>query len=111
MFDRPVFARRIHGLENEQDSPLVLGIKFVLQGRQCLHALRERLFGTLFVLGVEFQRVAGIAILEPEVLSGGDAEGRGEISGAFDEFIGFHGIIGRRGAGASGRQGRIRRRW
>ena len=91
VFDRPVFARRIHGLENEQDSPLVLGIKFVLQIGECLHPLGQRYLGAVFVLFVKGEQIVRTVIFEPEIFSRGHPERAGQFVGFFDQLIGFHG--------------------
>ena len=91
MFDRPVFARRIHGLENEQDGPLVLGIKFVLQIGECLHPLGQRYLGAVFVLLVKGEQIVRTVIFEPEIFSRGHPERAGQFVGFFDQLVGFHG--------------------
>ena len=69
MFDRSILAGRVHGLEDHQQRPPILGGQNVLQARQFLHAFCEQLSRLRFALGFKSVRVARIVILQSEVFS------------------------------------------
>src|ERR1700730_13548974 len=48
MLDSTVLPRRVHALENEQNSPTILGVKFVLQLSQARNTLLQSLVRMLF---------------------------------------------------------------
>ena len=57
MLDQAVFAGGIHGLNDQQDGPLVLGVKFFLQVLQHSHALLQELIGFFFGMdAAEYRR-------------------------------------------------------
>ena len=91
VFDRAVFARGIHGLENQQHRPLVLRIKFVLQFGQRLDTHGQRLFRARFVLVAQMERVGGVVILEAEFFPVRHAERLGERARDLDDLGFLHG--------------------
>jgi hypothetical protein len=103
VFDRSVLTGRIHRLKDQQHSPVVLGIEFVLQlgqGRDT-HGQRFLRSGLVGFLG-KFKCVARINILETKFLAFGDPERLGEVVCCFDNFFCFHKIfIGKRLPGFS----------
>ena len=72
VLDRAVLARRVHGLEDEQHSPLDLGVEPVLHLGKAGDALLQELFR--FLLGLDAAGVAGLRPGEPEVFSVRDPE-------------------------------------
>jgi hypothetical protein len=70
VLDRAVLAGRVHGLEDQQQRPAILGVELVLQLRQQLDARPQELPG--FILRGHLVGVAGIDVLEREPLPGFD---------------------------------------
>src|SRR6185312_9816219 len=66
MFDQPVFADRIHPLQNDQDRPAVLCVKLVLQIAHFRDSPVQQLLRVF--LGVNMRRARRIKILQPEFL-------------------------------------------
>ncbi len=73
MLDGAVLAGRIHGLEHQQQRPVILGVEHVLLLGEPFDAALEYLLGLALVLGLEATGVPRIDILEPEVLTARDA--------------------------------------
>jgi hypothetical protein len=90
MFNGAVFSGGIQGLKNQQQRPLILGVQLVLQFREHLDAAGQRVFGSLFVLRFQLQRVSGVDVFEPKLAAVRYAERIGESPGAFDDFFCFH---------------------
>ena len=70
--DRPVLARGVEPLENQEDAPRSLGVEPLLQRRELFEQRAELSLGVLFPRQAE--RVARIAPLEISGGSGGDDE-------------------------------------
>jgi hypothetical protein len=68
VFDHAVLARRVHGLEDQQDRPLVLGVQLLLQIVELLQPLLEMALAVF--LRLEAAGEAGIVVFEPELLAG-----------------------------------------
>ena len=90
MLDRAVLAGGIHGLEDQQDRPIVLGVEHVLQFRERLNAYLQGLLGARFVLGSESPGVARVKLLEFEVLWVGDSEGIRKPARICNDFLQLH---------------------
>jgi len=67
MLDGTVLPPRVHALENEQNSPTILGIKFVLQLSQARNTLLQSLFRTFFCMPAI--GISGVVILQSEVFA------------------------------------------
>ena len=73
VLDRAVLARRVHRLEDQQHGPGILRVEHVLLHREPFRAALEKL-GRLLLVHLEPERVAGIEVLQAEVLALRDAE-------------------------------------
>jgi hypothetical protein len=73
VFDRAVFAGRVHRLKDEQQGPAVLGVEHVLLFRQPRNAEFAQLRG-LALVQLQAAGITRIEVLEPEVLAFRDAE-------------------------------------
>ena len=73
VLDGSILARRIHRLEDQKHRLAILRVKHVLQFRERLDTVLQRLFRARFVRGLQFGGVARIKILEPKFLPVGDA--------------------------------------
>jgi hypothetical protein len=62
VFDRSVFAGRVHGLENQQQPPTALRVEHILHLAQKGNALLQPLFRFGLFFGGDSVRVAGIVI-------------------------------------------------
>src|SRR5439155_15910766 len=67
MFDRAIFARSVHRLEDQKHTPAVLGIEFVLQLGHVGDALFQQFGRMLF--GANIAGVAGIEIFQADFLA------------------------------------------
>src|ERR1700682_1272724 len=77
MLDGSIFSGRIHGLEDQQHRPAILGIELVLQLCQAKIALSQRLFCMLF--GVPMSRLCWIEVFQSKIFPAGDAVGLREL--------------------------------
>ena len=84
VLDRAVLAGGVHRLEDQQDRPAVLGVQALLQLREHLGPLGERLLGLRLVLGGQLARVVGVDVLQAELLAVGEAIGRGKRPAPLD---------------------------
>ena len=89
VLDRAVFPRGIHGLKNQQDRPLVLGIEPLLELREQLDPLLERLPSRLFV-GGEILGVTRVDLLEPEAVAVMDPIGLSEVLALLQNLAQVH---------------------
>src|SRR5262245_50401066 len=80
VLDRTILAGRVHGLEDEQDRPPVLGVEHLLELGEEPDAGREGGLGLGLVLGGEVERVAGIDVAQAKAVVG-HPEGLGELAG------------------------------
>jgi hypothetical protein len=62
MLDRAVFAGRVHRLKHEQQRPVILCIKPVLQIGEFLDAFLQQYLRFLFKFGLEPSGIAGIVV-------------------------------------------------
>ncbi len=69
MLDRAVLARCIHGLEDQQHSPIVLGVKHVLKLGEHVDADGQGVLGLRLIFGGQVEGVAGIDVLQTEFIS------------------------------------------
>src|SRR6516162_9579187 len=92
VLDRAVLAGRVHRLEDEQQRPAILGVKHILLLREPLGAALEE-FGRLALVQLEAAGVAGIEVLQLEVLAFGDAERVDVFLDAVEDFLSCHGTI------------------
>ena len=67
MFDDAIFARCVHALEDKQERPLILRVKFVLQVGKLLKTLLQGRCGVL--LRSNASSIGGIEILSPEMFA------------------------------------------
>jgi hypothetical protein len=93
VFDGPVFPRRVHGLEDEQHAPAILGVEPVLKGAERLHPHRQRLLGAALVLGLQMADVPGIDIVQAELLSVLDTVRPSQHPGPFHDLVQLHGLV------------------
>jgi len=77
MLDNAVFAGSIHGLENEQEGPLVLGVELFLKIVYECDTLLEKLRRCF--LGLDLEGACGVKVFQPERLAVLNAEGPGEF--------------------------------
>ena len=73
MLDRAVLARRIHCLEDEQHRPEILGVENVLLHCEPFRTAPKKL-RRLLLVHLEPACIAGIEVVEAEVLAVRDAE-------------------------------------
>ena len=78
VLDRRILARRVHGLEHEQERPVILGVELLLESGQLGHAPLEQLARSRLVLRFEVADVGGVVALQPEALAVGDPVRRDE---------------------------------
>jgi len=91
MLDGAVFAGRVHCLKDQEHSPLVLGVQFILELRESCHTRGQRFLRSWLVcLFRKFKRIVWIDILETEIFTFADAERLGESAGSFDDLSCFH---------------------
>ena len=64
MFDRSILSRSVHCLKDEEDGPLILRVKHVLQFCKDLDTLFQELLCSRFVFGGYFASIAGTDILK-----------------------------------------------
>ena len=67
MLDGGILARCVHCLEDDQQAPMALRRKDVLQTAQFLNSVRKQLLGQRLNLGFKTVGVGGIVILETEM--------------------------------------------
>ena len=79
MLDGAVFPGRIHGLENQQQPPLILGVELLLQLGEPCDALLQKRTGLLLILGAQCASISRIDIPNPEALAIGNAIGLNKI--------------------------------
>ena len=72
VLDGAVFSRGVHGLQDQQDGPAILGIEFFLQPGETRDPALERFFRVLF--GFHAERFPRIEILQAEMRSIRDPE-------------------------------------
>src|ERR1700719_15827 len=91
MADQPVFPRRVHSLNDHQQSPAVLRVEFLLQMPQHLDAVLQQAMSFVFVL----QAPGGfrIMVFQTKLLTLGDTEWSRNLCCFFSEFFGFHGVL------------------
>ena len=68
VLDGAVLAGGVHGLEDQQHGPAILGVQALLQLREQLHAQREGLLGPGLVLRGQIARIVGIDVFQAELL-------------------------------------------
>ena len=97
MLDHAIFAGGVHGLEDEQDRPLVLGVEFVLKVRHQGEVALEQVGA--FLLGIETPGLGGVEILQAEGFSMVHPESACQLDGF---LAGLHGccFTARDGVGA-----------
>ena len=78
MLDRAVLSRRVHGLEDQQHTPLVLGVEGLLKRRDALNRLPEQRLGFLLRRRKPL-RVGGVDVVETKILAFGDGEPRRQL--------------------------------
>ena len=89
VLDRAVLAGRVHGLENEQQRPAILGVEHILLLREPLgSALQEP--GRLALVQLETARVAGVEVLQSKALALGDAERMDVLLDAVQDLFSRH---------------------
>src|SRR4029077_2684752 len=76
----------VHGLEEDEDAPAILGVKLGLEVGQLFHALAKQLL-RLFAVELEARRVGGVVVVEPELLSLRDPVAVDELAGALRERV------------------------
>src|SRR5260370_1479471 len=79
MLDRAIFSRGVHRLKDEQDRPLILRIKHVLQFCKYFNTSFQQFFCPWLVFGGDFTGIVWINILEPKLLAIGNAVRRDEF--------------------------------
>jgi hypothetical protein len=106
VFDGAVFTGGVHGLEDQQHSPAVLGVEHVLEPGEGLDADGEGFLGAGFIFGAETEGVGGVEAFESEPVSLGDAKWAGQLACFTDEGLEFDGA----GAGQRSHVGLMRGR-
>ena len=94
VLDRAVLAGRVHGLEDEQHAPLVLGVELLLRRREALDALLQvlrRLF-----LRLHAPAVVRLDLREAEALPLRDPEGLQELVEPLAALLGGPLLLGHR---------------
>ena len=89
MFDRAVFAGRVHRLEDQQQGPAVLGVEDVLLFRQPRDAALEEVRGVALVQ-LQAAGVPRIEVLQPEAFAFGDAERVDVFLDTIEDFLSRH---------------------
>ena len=89
VLDRAVLAGSVHGLENKQQRPAILGVEHVLFLGEPLGSALEKFSGLAFV-HLETLGVAGIEVLESKALALGDAERVNILLDAVQNFFSRH---------------------
>jgi hypothetical protein len=91
VFDGAVLAGCVHCLKDQQDSPFVLRVKFVLQIGEGKDAISQRFLRSRLVcfLG-EFKRVVRINIFETKIFAFANSEWLSQTTRYFDDFFCFH---------------------
>ena len=87
VFDRAVFSRGVHALQNHQDGPAILGIQLFLQCGETRDPMLQRFFRLLF--GLEPERLAGAEILQAEMRSVHYPEWLGKFAKFHDFALSF----------------------
>jgi hypothetical protein len=90
VLDRAVLAGGVHGLEDQEHGPAILGVEHVLELGEERDPLLQRLLGRRLVLGLQPRGVAGIDLLEPEPSPVLDAVVASELPRAADELVELH---------------------
>ena len=73
MLDRSILSRSVHCLKDEEDGPLILRVKHVLQFCKDLDTLLQKFLCSWFVFGGYVASTTGIDILKPKFFPVGDA--------------------------------------
>ena len=89
VFDRAVFASRVHRLEDQQQGPAVLGVKDVLLFRQPRNAALEEFRGVALVQ-LQAAGVPRIEVLEAEAFAFGDTERVDVFLYTIEDFLSRH---------------------
>ena len=89
VFDRAVFASRVHRLEHKQQGPAVLGVKDVLLFRQPRNAALEEVRGVALVQ-LQAAGVPRIEVLEAEAFAFGDTERVDVFLYTIEDFLSRH---------------------
>src|SRR3979411_851939 len=84
MLDQAVFARRIHGLDDQQYGPLVLRVESFLQISHHGHALLQEFVGFLF--GMDSSSVAGIVVFQSKRVGMPNLERVSQFEGFLRDF-------------------------
>src|SRR5579864_371362 len=79
VLDGAILAGRVHGLKNEQHSPVILSIELALQLSHGRDACGQKLLSVL--LGVNLPRIPRIEILQPELRAVLDSIGLNQFAG------------------------------
>jgi hypothetical protein len=90
MLDSAILARRVHGLEDEEDRPAVLGVEPVLQLCERLYPSLHALLGPGLVLRLQPGGILGIGILKTKGVALGNAIGLRERACLGDDLIEWH---------------------
>ncbi len=90
VLDRAVLAGCVHGLENEQQRPAILGVEDVLLLREPLGSALEELGGLAF-LQLQTASVPRVEILQLKALALGDAERVNILLDALQNLFSRHG--------------------
>lgn len=90
VLDGSVFAGGVHGLKNEEQPPLILGIEFFLKFGEKRNAIFEGDLGFFLVGFFKFQRISGVELGKVKSFLIGDAEGFCDLFGAFYKFVMVH---------------------
>jgi len=91
VFDRAVFASRIHSLEDEQQRPTVLGIKHVLFFCEPLSAALKEV-GCFAFVHLQAARVTSVEVLQLKALAAGNAERVGVVLDLVDDLFSRHNV-------------------
>ena len=70
MLDRTVLGGRVHGREDEEDCPAVLGIEHLLELGEELDAAGQGGLGLRLVFGGQIESVAGVDVAQAEAVVG-----------------------------------------
>src|SRR5262249_49327545 len=85
-----ILSSRIHRLENQQQRPLVLRIKFVLKFGKRLNTHRQSLLGLRLVFAVQIECIVRIEILQSKFLALFDNKRVRKPMGPSNDFFRLH---------------------
>ena len=93
VFDNAVLAGGVHGLEDEEQRPFVVGVEAVLELCEDFDTFCEGFLGAGLILVAVFERVAGIDVLETELFAVVHPERFGDLADSLEDFFWFHDSI------------------